>query len=134
MNVIKSCKNCAHLKSDRVNCHLCSWINLSYWKSNEVSAISFKRLNGLNPTIESCTMKLIEELGELLQIIGKGNQASGEPQSMNLSPERLIGEAFDVAQSAVTMIYTVADKWGIDVGTQCSSHEAKLIAKGYLEL
>lgn len=97
--------------------------------------ISFNHLNSLTPTIESCTMKLIEELGELLQIIGKGNQASGELLRLKTgerNPLRLIEEAFDVAQSAVTMIYAISDKWGISVDEQRLLHERKLVEKGYL--
>lgn len=98
-------------------------------------SISLKRMNGLTPIIESCTMKLIEELGELLQIIGKGNQMSGELPRLKTgerNPLRLIEEAFDVAQSAVTMIYTVADKWEISVDEQRMLHEKKLVEKGYM--
>jgi len=97
--------------------------------------ILFHRCNGLMPTIESCTFKVIEELGELLQIIGKGNKLSGETPRLKTgdnNPLRLIEEAFDVAQSAVTMIYTIADKWGIAVDEQRELHESKLISKGYL--
>jgi len=102
---------------------------------NQVS-ISFPALNNLTPTVESCTMKLIEELGELLQIIGKGNQMSGELPRLKTgerNPLRLIEEAFDVAQSAVTMIYTVAEKWDIDIEYQRELHEKKLRDRGYLK-
>lgn len=96
-----------------------------------MNQISFKKLNGLTPTIESCTLKLIEELGELLQLIGKGQGMSGENAPPAL-PGRMIEEAFDVAQSAVTMIYTLADRYSVDVDQFTKYHLEKLEEKGYL--
>ena len=126
---MKNCSNCG--RGDKCTTVVCQ-IGFTGWiPMNE--RMYFTKLNNLTPTVESCTMKLIEELGELLQVIGKNNQASGEQHSMNTSPERLIGEAFDVAQSAVTMIYTVADKWGIDIEMQQELHEKKLKMRGYLK-
>ncbi|AFL99501.1 hypothetical protein Desde_1069 [Desulfitobacterium dehalogenans ATCC 51507] len=107
--------------------------------SIEKNTLQFHKLNGLTPTVESCTMKLIEELGELLQLIGKGQGSSGE--KMNLQPEleawetlesRMIDEAFDVAQSAVTMIFTLCEKIGYNPLLWEQAHENKLRDKGYL--
>jgi NTP pyrophosphatase (non-canonical NTP hydrolase) len=99
-------------------------------------SITFKRIDGLTPTVESCTMKLLEEVGELMQLIGKGQGLSGE--KINVSEEcqlatRMIEEAFDVAQSAVTMIYILAQKYEKHVPDYCVTHERKLIEKGYLK-
>ena len=129
------CTDCQRLNCNGTLCLHREWF---IPKDDEVSKdefISLDRLNGLYPTIESCTYKLIEELGELLQSIGKGNQMSGEKPRLKTgekNPLRLIEEAFDVAQSAVTMIYAIADKFGISVDEQQKLHEEKLIKKGYL--
>jgi len=107
--------------------------------SIEENSLTFHKLNGLTPTVESCTMKLIEELGELLQLIGKGQGTSGE--KINLEPElepwetlesRMLDEAFDVAQSAVTMIFTLCEKMGYSPFLWEQVHENKLRSKGYL--
>lgn len=91
-------------------------------------------MNGLTPTIESCTLKLIEELGELLRLIGKGQGLSGEKKipRERIRAVNMMMESFDVAQSAVTMINTIADKYGFDVGLYAYEHEKKLKEKGYL--
>lgn len=94
--------------------------------------ISFHRLNGLTPTITSCRDKLFEEIGEYLQLTGKGMKASGEKNDCFTSPRKLIKELADVAQSAVTQMHVIADEAGIDIGELMDEHEAKLIAKGYL--
>lgn len=114
----------------KMMCNTCeyTWIK-------KVESLSFPILNNLTPTVDSCTKKLIEELGELLQLIGKGHQASGEQIGMmpeEYMPQRLIEEAFDVAQSAVTMINTLADKYDISIEDQLKLHEEKLREKGYL--
>lgn len=131
--MIKNCGNCKRRNEvNDLTCELCLHGLEDNWEWGEL--ISFQRLNGLTPTVESCTMKLIEELGELLQLIGKGKQASGESnQGLDAGPERLISEAFDVAQSAVTMINTIAGEFGIDVVQQQEMHERKLREKGYLK-
>jgi len=97
--------------------------------------IIFPILDNLTPTIESCTMKMIEELGEFLRIISKGKGLSGEKRwdktENNLALE-MISEAFDVAQSAVTMIHTISNQYGINVDVQRNRHEMKLKERGYL--
>ncbi|SPF51167.1 hypothetical protein SBF1_50051 [Candidatus Desulfosporosinus infrequens] len=129
------CNNCKKYPDcDGKTCLDGEWFEAKGREDDAIEFISFDRLNGLLPTIESCTYKLIEELGELLQVIGKNNQMSGEKPRLKTgegNPLRLIEEAFDVAQSAVTMIYTIADKWGISVEDQRILHEKKLISKGY---
>lgn len=100
-----------------------------------MSSIEFKKLNGLTPTVESCTMKLLEEVGELMQLIGKGQGKSGESKVLpeRFRQERMIQEAFDVAQSAVTMIFALAERHGSDIETWVMSHETKLRERGYLK-
>jgi len=130
----KNCDTCNHqYHCGDIICNL----NFSSWAPRTLQAgIVFPILNNLTPTIESCTMKLIEELGELLQIIGKCNQMSGELPRLKTgerNPLRLIEESFDVAQSAVTMIHTIADKYDIDIIEQQALHEEKLRQRGYLK-
>lgn len=129
----KDCSNCKYgCSTEEEICAPCLEGLVNNWEWFGV--IFLPKLNGLTPSIDSCTMKLIEELGELLQLIGKGNQASGEPKAdLDISPERVISEAFDVAQSAVTMIHTISQKYGIDIFEQLELHEQKLRKKGYLK-
>jgi len=96
--------------------------------------LTFHRLNGLNPTIQSCTFKLIEELGEFLQIVGKHSGMSGEKPiiSDEVRIRRMIFEALDVAQSAVTMVYTLCELKGVLPELFVEAHERKLRQKGYL--
>jgi len=128
----KSCDNCKHKKIKRTvpvicfDCH-CHWIDK--W---EHKPISFHRLNGLNPTFTSCRDKLFEEIGEYLQLTGKGMKASGETHDTFSSPRRLIEELADVAQSAVTQMHVIADEAGLDLDDIMAGHNAKLREKGYL--
>lgn len=98
------------------------------------NSISFRRLNGLTPTTESCTMKVLEEVGELMQLLGKGRGASGEDQAMEdavLSINTAF-EALDVAQAAVTLFNVLVDMDGLEGEEMVARHEAKLREKGYL--
>lgn len=98
-------------------------------------SIEFKRLNGLTPTVESCTMKLLEEVGELMQLIGKGQGLSGETvyhKELSLADD-MIAESLDVAQSAVTMAFTLTRKYGLPITEYTESHEKKLRERGYLK-
>lgn len=89
-------------------------------------------MDRLTPNLHACSMKLIEEVGELFQHYGKGIKASGEINTVELDPEKLIEEAADVAQSASTMMYTIAEQYDIDLSEVMSRHEAKLRLRGYL--
>lgn len=131
----KTCDTCGR-KKGTLGCSGC-FVGGKYWiprkENKEIQSIEFKRLNGLTPTVESCTMKLIEELGELLQLIGKGQGASGETKlSKAMNYTDMIGEALDVAQAAVTMAYTIADlnEWVLE--NFKINHDMKLRDKGYL--
>ena len=44
--------------------------------------ISLPCLDALSPTLESTALKLMEETGELAQVIGKYRGMSGEPSRM----------------------------------------------------
>ena len=99
-------------------------------------AIVFPLLNNLTPTVESCTMKLIEELGELMQLIGKGQGKSGEkidPREEQYLAANMIAEALDVAQSAVTMAHIIGLANNIDLDAMIEAHAMKLRERGYLK-
>ena len=96
--------------------------------------ISFRKLNNLNPTTESCTMKVLEEVGELMQLIGKHSGLNGERQTMSdeVRIRRTIFEALDVAQSAITMAHTLCELHELSLESFVERHKDKLIKKGYL--
>lgn len=100
----------------------------------ENKPIEFKRLNGLDPTVESCTLKVIEELGELLQVIGKGRGMSGESVTMDNREWAInsIKEALDTAQAGTTMARVLCEEYDIDLNVMVELHELKLKEKGYL--
>lgn len=100
-----------------------------------MQSIEFKRLNGLTPTESSCILKLLEEVGEVMEIIGKRSSLSGEALKIDqkYNDGELIMEYMDVAQSAVTAVFTLCEKNGLDVGTIIGVHEAKLRGRGYLK-
>lgn len=99
--------------------------------------LSLPRLNGLTPTFESACIKLCEEMGEVARIIGKGQGLNGESKSVVLKKQEFINELgselFDVAQSAMTMLYLFQDEYDLDIDKFYNNHIDKLIAKGYLK-
>ena len=97
--------------------------------------ISFHRCNNLKPSLYSCTAKIFEEIGELMELLGKGQCASGEKTPDLDHAEWVystIGEAFDGIQSLTTLVFLLADENNVDIQGEIGRHEAKLIAKGYL--
>ncbi len=98
--------------------------------------ISFPILNGLTPTISSCTAKVYEEIGELMQLLGKGQRQSGEiVEQLNNHSEwvrRTVEEALDGAQALVTLVCTLLDEPG-DIEIALERHIEKLKTKGYLK-
>lgn len=100
----------------------------------DTKTLSLPRLNQLNPTLESTALKLMEEAGELAQCIGKFRGLSGEIVQMEESHvvEEIARELLDVAQTAVTMMFVMEDKFGIDIESLLVSHCEKLLRKGYL--
>lgn len=97
-------------------------------------SVTFPILNGLTPTTINCTMKVLEEVGELMQMIGKHSGVSGEKQTMSdeVRIRRTIFEALDVAQSAVTMAHTLCELYELSLESFVERHESKLRQKGYL--
>ena len=102
----------------------------------ETKTLSLPRLNQLNPTLESTALKLMEEAGELAQAIGKYRGLSGEEVQMD--EETVVGEIarelLDVAQTAVTMMFVMEEKYGINIESLLNNHKMKLERKGYLSL
>lgn len=100
----------------------------------ETKTLSLPRLNQLNPTLESTALKLMEEAGELAQAIGKYRGLSGEEVKMD--EDTVVGEIarelLDVAQTAVTMMFVMEEKYGINIESLLYNHRTKLERKGYI--
>lgn len=96
--------------------------------------LALPRLNRLNPTLESTALKLMEEAGELAQVIGKYRGLSGEAIIFNeeLVVKEIARELLDVAQTAVTMMFVMEEQHGIDISLMVKEHLTKLEQKGYL--
>ena len=96
--------------------------------------ITLPRLNRLSPTLESTALKLMEETGELAQAIGKFRGMNGEPTKRQESQvvECIVEELLDVAQTAVSMMFVLEDKYQVDIEKAISVHIEKLKKKGYL--
>ncbi|MDD2585153.1 MAG: MazG-like family protein [Syntrophomonadaceae bacterium] len=100
----------------------------------EAKTLSLPRLNQLNPTLESTALKLMEEAGELAQVIGKYRGLSGE--IISIDPDTIVQEIakelLDVAQTAVTMMFVMEEQFGVNIESVLEEHWAKLERKGYL--
>lgn len=96
--------------------------------------LSLPRLNRLNPTLESTTLKLMEEAGELARCIGKFRGLSGENVEMSQDEvmAEIARELLDVAQTAVTMMYVMEEQHGLDIEHMLQEHIDKLLRKGYI--
>lgn len=96
--------------------------------------VALPRLNNLSPTMESTALKLMEEAGELAQAIGKLRGLSGEKPGISEAEvmERITAELLDVAQTAVSMMFVLEDKYGVDIEKALEQHIDKLETKGYL--
>ena len=100
----------------------------------EFKSISLPRLNNLKPNIESTALKLMEEAGELAQLIGKFRGLNGENCKMeeNQAIDRIAEELLDVAQVAISMMFVLEESYSIDIQGKVQSHIEKLIRKGYI--
>ncbi len=98
--------------------------------------IALPRLNNLTPTLESTTLKLMEEAGELAQAIGKFRGLSGEQKVMNESRvvDLIVTELLDVAQTAISLMFVMEESYGAGIGSALERHVQKLIDKGYLQV
>ncbi len=102
----------------------------------KTKTIALPCLNNLTPTLESTALKLMEEAGELAQAIGKFRGLSGERTTLD---ERrvvnlILRELLDVAQTAVSLLFVLEERYGADIGAALEQHIQKLIEKDYLRL
>lgn len=102
----------------------------------QVKTLSLPKLNKLTPTLESTTLKLMEETGELAQVIGKFRGLSGESIVMDEEVVliEIAKELLDVAQTAVTMMFVMEEYYGVNIDLMLKEHCEKLERKGYLSL
>ena len=100
----------------------------------DTKTLSLPKLNQLSPTLESTALKLMEETGELAQVIGKFRGLSGEIVNMDNDTiiREIARELLDVAQTAVTMMFVLEDEFGINIDSAVQDHVSKLERKGYL--
>lgn len=101
----------------------------------EFKSISLPRLNNLKPNIESTALKLMEEAGELAQLIGKYRGLNGESCKMEEKQvvDRIAEELLDVAQVAISMMFVLEESYSIDIQEKVTNHIEKLIRKGYIK-
>lgn len=102
------------------------------------TGIIFPICNNLTPNLHSCTLKVLEEIGELMQRLGKGQGASGERHYISLTEKRTwavatIKESIDTAQASITLAYILAEEHGISMDVIMAEHTEKLREKGYLK-
>lgn len=97
-------------------------------------SISLPRLNNLKPNIESTALKLMEEAGELAQLIGKYRGLNGEVFEMEEKDviEKISEELLDVAQVAVSMMFVLEETYNVDIEQKVNEHIQKLIRKKYI--
>jgi len=76
----------------------------------------------------------MEEAGELAQAIGKLRGLSGEriEVSENEAVQLITKELLDVAQTAVSMMFVMEERYGVDIEQALDHHYEKLYRKGYL--
>ena len=96
--------------------------------------VSLPKLNNLKPGLESTCLKLMEEAGELAQVIGKFRGLNGENTQLqdNEVIERISKELLDVAQVAVSMMFVLEEQYGINIDEKVDEHIDKLVKKGYM--
>lgn len=101
----------------------------------EFKMISLPKLNNLQPGLESTCLKLMEEAGELAQVIGKFRGLNGETNDLldeHELVEKITGELLDVAQVAVSMMFVLENEYNINIHDKIDEHIDKLIRKGYI--
>jgi NTP pyrophosphatase (non-canonical NTP hydrolase) len=103
--------------------------------NKEFKKISLPKLNNLEPSLESTALKLMEEAGELAQVIGKFRGMNGENVVMGYDEiyDKISMELLDVAQVAVSMMFVLEEKYNIDIDEKVKVHIEKLIKKGYMK-
>lgn len=100
----------------------------------EFKMISLPKLNNLQPGLESTCLKLMEEAGELAQVIGKFRGLNGERDVLDEHKlvEKITEELLDVAQVAVSMMFVLEQEYDINIHDKIDEHIEKLIQKGYI--
>lgn len=103
--------------------------------TNEYKKVSLPKLNNLEPTLESTCLKLMEEAGELAQVIGKHRGLNGEENYLedHEVSEMISKELLDVAQVAISMMFVLEEKHGINIDKRIDEHINKLREKGYIK-
>jgi NTP pyrophosphatase (non-canonical NTP hydrolase) len=103
--------------------------------NKEFKMISLPKLNNLEPNLESTALKLMEEAGELAQVIGKFRGMNGEDVTMEHDEiyDKISLELLDVAQVAVSMMFVLEEKYNINIDDKVKVHIEKLINKGYMK-
>jgi NTP pyrophosphatase (non-canonical NTP hydrolase) len=98
--------------------------------------ISLPKLNNLQPGLESTCLKLMEEAGELAQVIGKFRGMNGEEIDVEEKKvaEMISKELLDVAQVAVSMMFVLEEQYGINIKEKVDEHIEKLVRKGYIKI
>lgn len=136
----RDCTTCKFEEGFTLPCFDCfgdTW----HWEPKDLAietadSITFPILNNLKPTEASCTAKVLEEVGELFQLIGKGQGMSGEKQDF-LDKENwaydVAAEALDTAQAALTMAHTICGHYNISLDNMMVNHRQKLLERGYLK-
>lgn len=101
----------------------------------EFKMVSLPKLNNLKPGLESTCLKLMEEAGELAQVIGKFRGLNGERDIMDEHKlvEKISEELLDVAQVAVSMMFVLEKEYDINIEDKIDNHIEKLIKKGYID-
>ena len=100
----------------------------------DAKTLSLPKLNQLKPTLESTALKLMEEAGELAQVIGStgGCQGSKSISTKKTIVKQIAKELLDVAQTAVTMMFVMEEQFGLNIDTILQEHWQKMEDKGYL--
>jgi len=98
-------------------------------------SVSLPRLNNLKPNIESTALKLMEEAGELAQLIGKFRGLNGEAYEMEEKEviDKISEELLDVAQVAISMMFVLEETYNVDIEEKVNRHIQKLINKKYIK-
>jgi NTP pyrophosphatase (non-canonical NTP hydrolase) len=101
----------------------------------EYKTIALPKLNNLTPTIESTTLKLMEEVGEFSQVVGKFRGLSGEKEIYEKKEitKKMVEELLDVAQVAVSLMFVLEDEYDINIDESVEHHITKLKNKNYIK-
>lgn len=108
---------------------------MNKYEGTQFKSISLPRLNNLKPNIESTALKLMEEAGELAQLIGKYRGLNGEDCKMEETTvvDKIAEELLDVAQVAISMMFVLEEAYSVDIHAKVNQHIEKLIRKGYMK-